>query len=278
MIKKPLVSVLVHTKNSKRTIEEHLQSIKSQTYKNIEIIAVDNNSTDKTVSILKKFTKHVYNFGPERSAQRNFAAKKAKGAYLFVPDSDMVLQKDVISQCVDLVTRDKKIKAVIVPEKSIGIGFWAKCKALERSFYIGDETIEAARFFDKTIFWEMGGYDQDLTGPEDWDLPQRIRKKYKIGRIKTHAIHDEGHIGIFLLMQKKYYYAKSLSNYLKKHSLSVTGRQMIYILRPAFYRNWKKLLKNPLLTFGIIVMLSAEQCAGFCGFMFVKLGFLSSKK
>ena len=263
----PLVSVLVHTKSSGRTILEHLQSIKNQSYKNIEIIVVDNNSKDRTVAIAKKFTDKIFNFGPERSAQRNLAAKKATGDFYLVPDSDMILEKDVILECVEEVVRNPEIKAVIICEETKGMGFWAKCKVLERSCYEGDESIEAARFFDKKVFWEMGGYDENMTGPEDWDLPQRIKRKYKVWRIKSRIIHDEGKVTLLGLMKKKYYYAKNLSGYLKKHPIKLTGTQMIYLLRPAFYRNWRKLIKYPIAACGMIIMLSLEQIAGFLGFI-----------
>ena len=267
MKNKPLVSVLVHTKNSQRTIQKHLESIQNQTYKNIEIIVVDNNSTDKTREMAKKFTKSIYIFGPERSAQRNFGAKKAKGDYLLIPDSDMTLHKDVVKECVELLEKFPKVKAVVIPEKSIGKGFWSKCKALERECYFGDETIEAARFFEKNAYWEMGGYDEQITGPEDWDLPLRMKEKFKIGRINSFISHDEGSLSLLGLMKKKYYYAQKISYYLRKHPIATTKEQILYLLRPAFYRNWKRLIKNPLLTCGMIIMLSAEQIAGLGGFV-----------
>jgi len=47
-------------------------------------------------------------------------------------------------------------------------------EALERSFYVGVPWMEAARFFPRAVFDEMHGYDEDNTGTEDYDLPQRI--------------------------------------------------------------------------------------------------------
>lgn len=267
MNKSPLVSVLVHTRNSQRTIREHLESIKKQSYPKIEIIVVDNNSTDETKKIAHEFTDKIYNFGPERSAQRNFAAKKASGDYYLVPDSDMILGKRVVAECVDLVLKNHQIKAVIIPEKTIGIGFWAKCKALERKCYLGEENIEAARFFEKKVFWKIGGYDESITGPEDWDLPLRIREKYQIGRIKSFILHDEGMVSLFSLAKKKFYYGKKLSPYLKKHPLKTTMPQIFYFLRASFYKNWRLLFKNPLISFGMFLMLLVEEIAGLLGFL-----------
>lgn len=80
-------------------------------------------------------------------------------------------------------------------------------------------------------------------------------------------VHDEGKVTLLGLMKKKYYYAKKVSAYLKKHSFKITGGQIIYILRPAFYRNWKRLLNSPMLSCGMILMLVAEQFAGLAGFI-----------
>lgn len=267
MKRKPLVSVLAHTKNSQRTIRDHLQSIKNQSYPRIEIIVVDNHSTDKTKEIAREFTKKVYNFGPERSAQRNYAAKKAKGDYFLVPDSDMILTKDVIKQCVELITRLPEIKEVVIPEKSIGRDFWTKVKALERKCYYGEKNIEAARFIERKTFLEMGGYDEKMTGPEDWDLPQRIAAHYPVGRIKAHILHDEGKMSFFDYCQRKYYYGQGARRYLKSQKKTIFDSSFIYFLRPAFYKNWRKLTQQPILTLGLVTLLTGEQVAGLLGFL-----------
>lgn len=57
----PLVSVIIPTYNSARTLETTLKSIKKQTYQNIEIIVVDNNSKDTTKKIAEKYADSVYN-------------------------------------------------------------------------------------------------------------------------------------------------------------------------------------------------------------------------
>ena len=77
MNKKPKVSIIIPTKNSSKTLEYTLKSVISQSYKNIEIIVVDNNSSDNTKQIAKAYNARVYNFGPECSAQMNFGVKKS---------------------------------------------------------------------------------------------------------------------------------------------------------------------------------------------------------
>jgi glycosyltransferase involved in cell wall biosynthesis len=88
----PLVSVVLTTKNEEKNIYRCLQSIQSQTYKNLEIIVVDNYSEDQTIKIAKEFTSKIFLKGPERSAQRNYGMiDVAKGIFVIYIDADMIL-------------------------------------------------------------------------------------------------------------------------------------------------------------------------------------------
>lgn len=264
---KPLVSIIITTKNSARTIKQLLESIKKQTYKGIEVILVDNQSSDNTINIARKYTKSIFQKGPERSAQRNFGAKHSRGSFLFFLDSDMVLTEDVVSQCVELAQRSSRLGAIIIPEKSFGSGFWTKAKIFEREINAGEEYFEAARFFPKKVFTELHGYDELLTGPEDWDLPQKISRKYKISRIRSFILHNEGRHTLLGLAKKKYYYGLSAHKYLENQQISIINQRMIYLLRPAFYRNWQKLLLHPITTFAMLIMLTAETIGGAWGYL-----------
>jgi glycosyltransferase involved in cell wall biosynthesis len=269
-VSSPKVSVIVTTKNEEKNIRAFLDSVKAQTYKNIETIVVDNSSTDKTQEISREFTDKVFNIGPERSAQRNYGAKVSTGDYLMVLDADMILTPDVVGECVEAVMVDLEIKTVTIPEKSIGESFWAKCKAFERNFYFLDENsnIEAARFFEKKAFEEVGGYDLEITGPEDWDLPERINKIYpKKKKIKAYIIHNEGDVSLIKLMRKKHYYAQRAHVYLEKNQISAVSSKTIYFLRPVFYKHWKLWLRDPIVSLGTFTMLTMEFIAGGVGFV-----------
>lgn len=265
-MKNPLVSVIITTLNSGKTIGKLLTSIKEQSYFQTEIIVVDNHSTDNTFKIAKNFTGKIYTKGPERSAQRNFGAKKAAGKYLLFLDSDMVLTKDVVKECVEKL-ESGAAEMVIIPERSFGDGFWAKAKILEREIHRGEDYFEAARFFLKKMFWDAGGYDESLTGPEDWDLPQRLAVNHKVGRINSFILHNEGKPSLFKLAKRKYYYGLSAHQYLKKQKMPVFTSKTVYILRPAFYRNWRKLVGNPIISLGMFLMLIAETFGGGLGYL-----------
>jgi glycosyltransferase involved in cell wall biosynthesis len=115
---KPLISVIITTKNEAEVIENLFKSLKKQTFRNFEVILVDNNSTDRTKEISKNYTKKVFNFGPERSSQRNYGAKISAGEYVLILDADMVLTKNVLKSCAKKVKEEKNVSALIIPEKS----------------------------------------------------------------------------------------------------------------------------------------------------------------
>lgn len=262
-----LVSVIITTKNEENVIEDILGSIKKQSFKNFEIIVVDNNSTDKTVKISKGYTKIVFNKGPERSAQRNFGVRKAKGEYVLILDADMQLSKKVLEECVR-VAQKSGFGAIVIPEKSFGRGFWAQFKIFEREFYEGEEDIEAARFFKKTLFKKFGGYDLSMTGPEDWDLPLRMRKAgVKIGRIKSYILHNERSFSPLRSARKKFYYASQAKVYLKRHPEMIVSQGNL-LLRPVFFKKWKKLLANPFLSLGMFVVRSVEMTGAALGVLY----------
>jgi glycosyltransferase involved in cell wall biosynthesis len=274
-MKNPLVSIIVPTRNSEVTIGACVKSMVSQSYKNVEIIVVDNNSTDKTKQISLKYTKLVFNKGPERSAQRNFGAFKSKGKYVLFIDSDMELCKNVVADCVSLLESDKDAKGVVISEESFGTSFWAKCKTLERSFYVGVDWIEAARFFSKKVFNDFKGYDEKQTGTEDFDLPQRIKQKFgekSISRINSYIYHNEGSLALGYTLKKKYYYARTASTYAKRKSnVNYFSKQSNILERyKLFISNPIKLFKNPVLGVGMLFMKTSEFAAGGMGFVLKK--------
>lgn len=269
------VSIIIPAYNEEKVIERLLKSINEQTYKKWEIIVVDDGSTDGTIEIAKKYTKKVFRRShAERSIQRNFGAGKSIGSFLLFLDADMKLSPDVLSDCVASIKKDGSIGAVVIPERSVADSFWEKVKAYERSFYSinGDKYTDAARFFTKKSFKKARGYDTQITGPEDWDLPERIEKMgFRIVRVSSLIYHYERIPSLWRLAKKKFYYAKLSSIYLSKHHISVVSPKTVYFLRPVFYKNWRRLFANPLMTFSMVVMFIIEMGAGGLGYLFGRI-------
>lgn len=256
----PLVSVVVTTRNSASTIAECLKSIADQNYpkEKIEIIVVDNNSSDRTVAITKGFTDRVFFKGPERSAQRNLGIQKAQAKYILYLDSDMSLSKQVISECVDKCENENLV-ALYIPERIAGESFWIKVRDFERSFY-NATCIDCVRFVRRDKFLKIGGFDETLTGPEDWDFDRRIKEIGKIDIINTPLYHNEGEFNLKRYLKKKNFYAESMSRYVKKWGKDdpIVKKQLSapYRLLGVFVENgnWKRLIRHPLLTLGMYLL------------------------
>lgn len=250
-------SLIIPTKNEERDIDRCLESLKSQDYSQIEIIVVDNYSADRTCKIARKYTTEVFTKGPERSYQRNFGARKATGETLFFLDADMEIEENLLAQAIDLMQKNPKVKAIVVPEKTVGNHYWARVRSLERSCYIGESSIEAARIFDRKTFLKLDGFDENLIAAEDWDLTQRAAKFGKIGRIKAKIIHHEENLSIVNHLKKKYYYAKDIHRYAQKHP-DKFSTQAGFSRLLVFVKNWKKLIADPVHGIGVLILKSLE--------------------
>ena len=259
------ISIIITTRNEEANLAPCLESINKQTYKDIETIVVDHDSTDKTKEIAKQYGASVYDKGPERSAQRNFGAQKAKGQYVLFLDADMILTPSVAEECIRYAEKNT-IKALVIPEKSIGCGFWAQCKALERSFYEGIDWIEAARFYRKDVFHALDGYDEHLTGPEDFDLPQRLRVKFgneAVGRIHAYILHNERTLSLGKTLKKKFYYGKKMKQYIIKdeNRKFVVKQSSPFARYTLFFSRPSVLFAHPMVALGMLLMKTLEMGA-----------------
>jgi glycosyltransferase involved in cell wall biosynthesis len=277
-MKQPIVTVIVPTRNSASTLAPCLASIKHQDYPAIELIVVDNSSTDSTVTIARHYTPLVCTYGPERSAQRNFGAALATGKYILMVDSDMELDPHVVSACLAEVNNRPGCQAVIIPEESFGEGYWAECKRLERSFYHGIDWVEAARFFDTSLYRTLGGYTESMVSGEDWDLSQRAGLQTKIGRVEALIHHNEGRVQLVKDLKKKYYYAGQFKTYTaaasqkdtSAHGANPTGivlkRFWLFLSQP------RKLFSQPHVGLGMLFMKVCEFGFGAFGYLNARRG------
>lgn len=107
-MKNPLVSIIIPVYNSEQTIERCLASLYHQTYKEIEVLVINDGSTDHTNVVLEKYRKmdsrfHMINKeNTGVSESRNIAIKEANGVYLQFVDSDDWLVRDAIEHYVEI--------------------------------------------------------------------------------------------------------------------------------------------------------------------------------
>lgn len=107
----PLVSIVVPVYNQGQYLDEAVQSLLSQTYRHIEIIALDDGSTDTTPQVLTKYTGRLYweshpNMGQSRTLNKGW--QMAKGGLLSYLSGDDALLPEAIATSVEYLTRNPK--------------------------------------------------------------------------------------------------------------------------------------------------------------------------
>lgn len=247
------VSVIVATKDEAGNIKRLIESLRKQTLP-CEIIVVDNYSTDETLKLARSLGATVFIRGPERSGQRNFGAKKAKCKYFLFLDADMELPPKILARCVEQMAQDNAA-AVIIPEDVTPASFFLRIKRLDKRLYWEVPFLEAARFFSRSAFFKVDGYDEALVAGEDWDLSQRVGQIGKIARIRTPLYHNEP--SILDELKSKWYYARLVQRYAKKHPDEFRAQSGLARLR--IFRQKKALLFSDLpAAIGLITLKAVE--------------------
>ena len=107
-----MISIIIPCYNAEKTIKRCLESVISQTYKNIEIVIINDGSIDKTDSIIKKYIndnriKYYNRSNHGIGKTRNFGIKEATGEYITFLDSDDYLPNDAIDNLYKLAQKNK---------------------------------------------------------------------------------------------------------------------------------------------------------------------------
>jgi len=197
----PLVSVIIPCFNEERYIAGSIESFLSQTYQNIEIIVVDDGSTDKSVKIVKKYpVKLIQCEHRGVSHVRNEGIRNAKGDIIVFAEGDGKYAENYIETIIEPL-KDRKIGGVLAGERRIlnwnnslaqkylSLRFIASYELTK----IGERPVLGGWAFRKEIFSEVGFYNEKMACGEDREFSERIKKKgYKFVWIPdTYMYHKE---------------------------------------------------------------------------------------
>jgi glycosyltransferase involved in cell wall biosynthesis len=257
------ISIVIPTYNSSSTLDACLDSIDGQTLLCKDLIVVDRFSVDQTVRVAQAHHARVIQSYATRSVARNLGARASNSFGILFIDSDMILQPTLVQECTKLLLQ---FDSLVVPEASIGKGFWALCKRLERERYIGDDSIEAPRCYRREPFLAIGGYDENLEAGEDWELRQRsARESFKIGRTQSMLLHDEGEYSPSIAFRRKFAYGRTINRYVRKNP-SATLLQvnpLIRVLDPSL-----KIMSHDLRHgLGVLILRTVEFTGAGMGFL-----------
>jgi glycosyltransferase involved in cell wall biosynthesis len=265
----PLVSVIVPTRNSGRYLVLCLESVIAQSYPHIEIIVVDNHSSDETLEIARRYTKLVYDWGPERSAQVNHGVAWASGEYVYKVDSDFVLDKDVVTSCLDEIGRG--FDAIVVHNSPDTSASWiARLRKFEVDMYKNDLTHSSARFVRKSVYQALGGFNEAITAGEDYDFQNRMnRAGYRTGFINPEATHLGEPTSLWKHMHKYFLYGKSFATFRAANPLE--SRRQLQFARRVYIRNWRRFVRHPILGTEFVAYNTLKFCFGGLGLLMASI-------
>jgi len=250
-------------------LHQCLSSIANQTYKPLEIIVVDNSSTDSTRRIAEMYAAKVFTWGPERSAQVNFGVSEARGHYVYKVDSDFLLHESVVESCVEETNRG--FDAIVVHNSpDVTVGWIARVRKFEVDMYKYDLAHSSARFLRREVFLSVGGYNEEVTAGEDYDFQNRLTKAgFRTGFVEPEALHLGEPTSFWKHMRKYYGYGQDFANY--RRANRAESKTQLRFLRPVYLRNWSKFVRHPLLGIAFIAYNCSKYAFGGAGLLVAQM-------
>ncbi len=193
--REPLVSVVVTAFNLKRYVSQSIESILVQPYSTIEVIVVDDGSTDGTAEVLDQFQSEprvrvIRQENGGSAVARNAGARLARGEFLAFLDGDDIATSRRIIAPVEALERDpdaalaygridlvNEAGELIVTRKNPSRyrSGWVAKDLLYRNF-IPFSTITLRR----DVFGALGGFDETIRSSEDWELLLRLATRHRV--------------------------------------------------------------------------------------------------
>ena len=182
--KLPLLSISIPFYNEEKYLDECLKSIFNQSYKNFEIIVIDDGSCDRSLNIVKKYKVKILqqnHQGP--GTARNLGGKKAKGEILAFLDADMKFDKDYLKYLIEPIVENKAVgtfnkeEFVANPQN-----IWSQCWSINSNLpkdrrlptdYRDQEN--AFRAILKEVFIKGNGFEPKEGYQDDSSLSRKIK-------------------------------------------------------------------------------------------------------
>jgi glycosyltransferase involved in cell wall biosynthesis len=255
MQKKPLVSIIIPCYNREGLIGDAIESCLRQTYENIEIIVVDDGSTDDSIKLIQSYgsqLKLITQPNQGVSVARNTGLNNASGEYVIMLDSDDWISEDLVEQ--HLKTHKKWDDIAISCSDSRTVNHngeiskliscnWPSEPSIPlRLFLLNPPPFPACEMYKTSIMKNLGGYFEDLRASADSSLRLRIvLNGYKVVRTNGgYGVYRPAENSLTRNRLKLHYYALKLIKKLKTEFRS--SKYFIELLetrkRRQRYRYW----------------------------------------
>ncbi|QER41687.1 glycosyltransferase [Thermodesulfobacterium sp. TA1] len=243
-MKHPLISVIIPTYNRAYILFKAVESVLNQTFKNLEIIVVDDGSTDLTPKLITQYPV-VYVRKPRKGVAhaRNRGLFHAKGSYIAFLDSDDLFVPTKLEEQLAFFEKNPNYKIVQTEEiwykgeKRINpkkIHKKAEGWFFERAVKLCVVSISTV-LIKKELFEEIGLFDEDFWVCEDYEFWLRVAVKYPVGLIPKPLVIKSGGRDDQLSATKglDYYRTLALIKLFKNQSKDLSLEQKLILLAEA---------------------------------------------
>ena len=230
----PLISIIIPCYNNKNVIFDAINSALNQSYNNVEVIVVDDGSTDHSYEFILDNAKDFRNLQVVRqenqgpAAARNTGFNLSSGAYLVFLDADDILHRDYIESCHRAYENDPGLNIVYCDAELFEnkTGPW-KLKPFSENTILLYNSIPVFAMLRSSVFLQIGKYDTGLRCAEDWELWMRLLQQFE---------------GVYKIPKVLYYYRKrneqnSITDYDKIYNFRHDALLYIYNKHQQLYRN-----------------------------------------
>lgn len=184
-----MVSVIIPSYNREKTIERAVMSVLNQTYKDLELIVVDDCSKDNTVEVLKSIKDDRFKIielekNSGACVARNVGVENAQGDYIAFQDSDDEWLLDKLEKQMAIFEKEN-VDLVFCAFNRLGLGKNLTCPKLsegivERKTLLEDSRISTQTLIGKKECFENVKFDPEMPRLQDYDITIRLSKKYSI--------------------------------------------------------------------------------------------------
>ena len=178
------VSIIIPAYNEEKYIGKCIETLLNQSYRDFEIIIIDDGSKDRTVEIVKKLSSKNKKIkllsqnhgGPGRA--RNLGAKHTKGGIIVLVDADMEFDKNYIKNLVKPIVEGREIGTYHIKEYAANKkNIWARCWGTKRVEEKPGKTQPIFRAILKKEFLSVGGFDPAKGTFDDQSLAKKLGKE-----------------------------------------------------------------------------------------------------
>jgi hypothetical protein len=201
----PLVSVIIPNYNYARTLAHCIRSAQAQRYPRLEVIVVDDRSTDDSLAVARATGARVLqtpvNSGV--STARNIGADAARGEIFFFLDSDVALEPDAVAHAVRILQAEPGVGAICgmyLPEPMFADSRIKQYRALQQYFWFNEiegpiPGLHSALFGIRAeVFGEVGPFNPRLRHTEEQEYGFRLHQRYEVratAQIRGRHDHDD---------------------------------------------------------------------------------------